>query len=98
MSNSEFYNKTNFSCNGTSCSCNNNQSYYNMSQNINRIPSNYYRPTGANIQSPSANDERFFGLIPFTLGLAVSPLLFRPRYYMYPYPVQPYYYNYNIYQ
>ncbi|WP_176483738.1 MULTISPECIES: hypothetical protein [Bacillus] len=36
-----------------------------------------------------ASDQRYFPLLPFVAGLAVSPLLFRPRYY---YPPFPYYY------
>ena len=87
----------NFNCNGASCSCNN-PSAYNMPNYYGYMPSNYYRPSNEKVQYQENNNERFFGLIPFTLGLAVSPLLFRPRYYPYPYPVQPYYYNYNFYR
>ncbi|MDX5475776.1 MAG: hypothetical protein LPK00_09610 [Bacillaceae bacterium] len=43
----------------------------------------YYR------NQPHVRDQRFFPVLPFVAGLAVSPLLFRPRYYYPPFPYYP---------
>ena len=78
-----------------SCFCNHTPTYTSsMYHNYNNVPKTYYNQNMIPLQyRGNKSYDRFFGLIPFTLGLAAGPLLFRPRYYPAPMPYYSQYYN-----